>query len=1026
MRDAVPRPLANLCLDAICKEATASGWPQAQAWPEMLQEQMLFYLLRLEMYNEARQFVHQCSLSEIDLGAEAAVCVDDRWISAFRRNSGLSVLKLADCTEASAESVASLESLHQMEDLEMGCCQKLSSAALECIVKGMAELHSLRVHMSQAAQKIFLQPSCMQAMSKLKQLKTLRLNNMLGLGGTLGSSCLQLGGIAALSNLDVSDTDFDDVTIQSLPGLMNLTKLCVKGCTQITDDGCVALEQLPKLESLNLARTGVSDVTVARLEELCRLQDLNLSGTKVTNKCCDILNKMPSLTDVDLSCKKITSDGLRRLQSLSNLTSLNLAFSQVTDEGVQAVRQLPHLSCLSLRWTCITDTALAYLAGQPPGELDRSESESSSCSRRDGSGRRVSLSARPQNLPNSQPSIRRIRSDSTSTSSVHSLAHTHDGSSLAVSSAARPPPRNPPGQNPRAIQARATRNRQFSRSGDYTRELQRCRPTKSGLISLALVRTQAAQPNEEPVSSGPSNTASCESFTNITYGSSSDDDDTQSTSSQDSPEASPRESLSRADSGTTFSSQGSSSTQLSRSGDYARDLQLCRGPSSAARLSLVRCGHETSDRAPPGASAVVLDRKQQRRALGLPPTPPKSPPQTPELQLTPPRSPEQSMNMLGGQVADTPFLQIPSSRGCSLIKSCTADLLKGSAHADTDSQSLRPMSLFEQAKAACPHGPELPYAVDDDDSNDEAMADTMHLTDEPPTQMWWTSGLDDISGMMDSFPTSDYCDEPTFRGMNLDEVRDSASFSDEPILYRSVQDEAEFFTMQEPIYRSFELPTESPIEIHNSDGEGKAAAAAAAATSLLPAAVAAAGTPGTGSAATGCAIAAAVTAAAEAIPQEAHIYKEQQVEVEAKPSAWTAVESCDPGGPLQRIEVLDLSVTEVAGWGLHFLGQLPNLRSLNLFSTKVSDEGLQHIAGHRVLVDLNLCGTDITDIGVPHLLGIVSLVTLKVSGNKGITNVGAQKLLGLNALLHLETRSTSVTPDCSSDINKVLQNRALV
>merc|ERR1712005_32113 len=112
--------------------------------------------------------------------------------------------------------------------------------------------------------------------------------------------------------------------------------------------------------------------------------------------------------------------------------------------------------------------------------------------------------------------------------------------------------------------------------------------------------------------------------------------------------------------------------------------------------------------------------------------------------------------------------------------------------------------------------------------------------------------------------------------------------------------------------------------------------------------------------------------------------KDAAVELDIKPPA--VLERSCRAGPLHGIEVLDLSVTEVAGWGLHFLGQLPNLKSLNLFSTKVSDEGLQHIAGHRVLVDLNLCGTDITDLGIRHLLGLISLVTLKVSGNKGITD----------------------------------------
>merc|ERR1712159_255719 len=115
----------------------------------------------------------------------------------------------------------------------------------------------------------------------------------------------------------------------------------------------------------------------------------------------------------------------------------------------------------------------------------------------------------------------------------------------------------------------------------------------------------------------------------------------------------------------------------------------------------------------------------------------------------------------------------------------------------------------------------------------------------------------------------------------------------------------------------------------------------------------------------------------------------QTTQADRKPSA---VPGKFEGGPLSNIESLDLSVTELFGWGLQFLSQLPNLKSLNLFSTKVSDEGLLHISSHRTLVELNLCGTNITDRGVQHLLGLESLEILKVSGNKGITDAGAQLL----------------------------------
>jgi len=130
------------------------------------------------------------------------------------------------------------------------------------------------------------------------------------------------------------------------------------------------------------------------------------------------------------------------------------------------------------------------------------------------------------------------------------------------------------------------------------------------------------------------------------------------------------------------------------------------------------------------------------------------------------------------------------------------------------------------------------------------------------------------------------------------------------------------------------------------------------------------------------------------------------------------------GGPLQYIETLDLSVTELFGWGLQFLARFPHLKSLNLFSTKVSDDALVHLTESRTLLELNLCGTNISDAGLQHLKALDKLETLKVSGNKGVTDVGVEEVFqSLDALKKLEMRQTSVTPDCACKIHEALAAR---
>ena len=71
--------------------------------------------------------------------------------------------------------------------------------------------------------------------------------------------------------------------------------------------------------------------------------------------------------------------------------------------------------------------------------------------------------------------------------------------------------------------------------------------------------------------------------------------------------------------------------------------------------------------------------------------------------------------------------------------------------------------------------------------------------------------------------------------------------------------------------------------------------------------------------------------------------------VETKSGCLTQGPPLTQGHPLTQIESLDLSVTELFGWGLQFVGELRHLRALNLFSTKVSDEALVHLADSLVV-----------------------------------------------------------------------------
>jgi len=271
-------------------------------------------------------------------------------------------LKLPDCKASTNDGISSLFTLKHVGSLHLGISVKITSSALEKAIQEMSTLYEIYLHSEGPTYDATeLSETFLEILSQKKNLCTIKLTKLRGLSCQQGLNFGNLAKLESLSTIDVSETDFGDMSLQSMCGMTSLTELSCQGCYGVTDEARSAFQELPKLQILNLAKTNVSDLTVKSLES-SQIQNLNLGKTKVTNECCGILSQIRSLTDVDLSCKHITSVGLKKLEACTNLTALNLAFSKVTDEGIQLLRQLPCLRYLSLRWTSITDSALEYLA----------------------------------------------------------------------------------------------------------------------------------------------------------------------------------------------------------------------------------------------------------------------------------------------------------------------------------------------------------------------------------------------------------------------------------------------------------------------------------------------------------------------------------------------------------------------------------------------------------------------------------------------------------------------------------------
>lgn len=102
--------------------------------------------------------------------------------------------------------------------------------------------------------------------------------------------------------VDIASGTFDDEELAQmvirLAAFPKLTSLKVRD-SKVTDAGLVHLKKLPQLTELSLEVTAITDAGLAHLKELTRLETLNLKGTKVTDAGVQDFQKAMPKTKVE-------------------------------------------------------------------------------------------------------------------------------------------------------------------------------------------------------------------------------------------------------------------------------------------------------------------------------------------------------------------------------------------------------------------------------------------------------------------------------------------------------------------------------------------------------------------------------------------------------------------------------------------------------------------------------------------------------------------------------------------------------
>jgi Leucine-rich repeat (LRR) protein len=115
---------------------------------------------------------------------------------------------------------------------------------------------------------------------RLPALKTLKLR---GVTSLTADGLRAVGGLTALTYLNLGECNVTDAVLRELRGLTELSELYLWGCTLVTDVGVRELRDLTALRKLSLSGcTHVTDAGLQHLMSLTALSELFLYGTSTT------------------------------------------------------------------------------------------------------------------------------------------------------------------------------------------------------------------------------------------------------------------------------------------------------------------------------------------------------------------------------------------------------------------------------------------------------------------------------------------------------------------------------------------------------------------------------------------------------------------------------------------------------------------------------------------------------------------------------------------------------------------------
>jgi len=169
--------------------------------------------------------------------------------------------------------------------------------------------------------------------------------------------------IATVQEVFLSDS-LDDAGLQQLDehfkALPRLETLGIGG-TNVTDAGLKHLAGLSQVKRLSIWGTSITDSGLEYIQGLTQLESLVIRETAITDAGLRCLAGLKHLKTLDLTKTKITGPGLRHLEGLEDLKLLYLGQTKITDAGLQYVTGFRQLKELYLNDTHVTEEGVKKL-----------------------------------------------------------------------------------------------------------------------------------------------------------------------------------------------------------------------------------------------------------------------------------------------------------------------------------------------------------------------------------------------------------------------------------------------------------------------------------------------------------------------------------------------------------------------------------------------------------------------------------------------------------------------------------------